>query len=139
MTFALAAQWALKNWKLVLGGLALVTLGLMLAFAKMDAAHWHGKYDNAEVGRLNEIKAHAVTRASVDTLQAALASKNAESMARAQAFEQVKAESAGDVAAANARYASTAAARDRLQALAGKAPAKVCVPPAELMAGLSGL
>lgn len=35
----------LRQWKLLLGGAAIAIMGMMLLVAKMDARHWHKKYD----------------------------------------------------------------------------------------------
>lgn len=66
-----------KNWKLLGGAFVMGLLGSSLLIAKSDAHHWHTKYDNAEAGRQNEIKAHAITRASVETCTSALHDQNA--------------------------------------------------------------
>src|SRR3954465_776920 len=42
------AGFALKNWKLLVGGLALGFLGLMLIFARADARHWHKAADQTK-------------------------------------------------------------------------------------------
>lgn len=52
-----ALEWALRNWKLVAGGLALTALGIMLLLAKADARHFSKLYDQ-------EKAAHAQTVAN---------------------------------------------------------------------------
>ncbi len=74
---ASALPWAKQNWKLALGGLVVAGLLIALLIAKADARHWHAKYDNAEAGRKNEEKAHAITRASLDEALAAIDDQNA--------------------------------------------------------------
>lgn len=71
---------ALKNWKLLLGGIALAALSLMLVFARMDARHWE-KVATAEKA------AHAQTVANTRAAakQAALdAAKNVIRVQKAQ-------------------------------------------------------
>jgi len=44
----MAIPFLLKNWKLLLGGLAVGILGISLMFAKMDARHWHKQADQTK-------------------------------------------------------------------------------------------
>lgn len=87
----------------------------------------------------NEQLAHAVTRQSVQTLEAALADKNAESLARAKAFEDAKRKGEADLAALNARYAAGESRRSSLEAILRNPPSAVCRVPDGLLDGLGGL
>jgi hypothetical protein len=81
----------------------------------------------------------AVDLASINTLQTALAQKNAESLARAKALTDAKATDAANRAALDKQYASTKAARDALLAMA-KVPGKgACRIPPALTGALDGL
>jgi hypothetical protein len=73
MTFALL----LRNWKLIVGGLALASLGILLAFSRMDTQHWKKVAgQNAEKYAMEQLS-HAVTRQSVATLERVLGEQNA--------------------------------------------------------------
>lgn len=115
----------LRNWKLLIGGLALAVLGIMLASAKMDARHWRKKYEN-------EHKRSAHLGALLDV-------KNAESLERNRAFEAAKERNAADVADANARHVATEARQARLKALAAQQAGKNCKAPESLLRELEGL
>ncbi|WP_419808400.1 hypothetical protein [Sphingomonas sp.] len=64
---------ALRNWKLIVGGLALAALGFALLLAKADARHWHKQADTyrlqIEVARREAADAAAVN--ATRTAQAA--------------------------------------------------------------------
>lgn len=131
--------FALKNWKLLLGGFVVAGLSLMLVLAKADARHWKGEAGRFETSFNLEVAKHAVTRQSVATLEAALKAKNAESVARADAFEKAKAKSAADLAALDARYAAEKGRRSRLEALLSNPASEACRAPAALTEALEGL
>lgn len=87
-----------------------------------------------------EQAAHAVTRQSVATLQAALAEKNAESDARAASYAATKAADAEDVAAAARARAADSGRVETLRAIAKAADRPGgCVTPPALAASLEGL
>jgi hypothetical protein len=140
MTFALAAQWALKNWKLVLGGLAVAVLGIMLVIAKGDARHWHAKFDNAEAGRLNEIAKHKITIASVNTCTKAL-KQQSKAVANLKA-ETDKRQAEAAQAVKTAQRASLSAetkARALEASAAGNRAEKACMGSAAYQASRGGL
>ena len=130
---------ALRNWKLIVGGLGLFALGLLLMLAKADARHWRKMHDGVLASYQLEQAKHAITRQSVATLETALKAKNAESIARAEAFERAKAEAARDVASLNARWAAGEGARARLEAFVRNPPSAACRAPAGLISALEGL
>lgn len=129
-----------KNWKLVAGGVALATLAIMLVFAKADARHWRKAYDSDHAALTLEVSKNKINLASIDTLTKALADKNAESLARAKAYDDAKASDARTIAAMDKKYASTKAARDALLAIS-KVPGgnDACKVPPALSGALEGL
>jgi hypothetical protein len=102
MTFALAAQWALKNWKLVAGGLAIAVLGIMLLIARGDARHW-------KKAAAAEKQAHALTVANYRQAAEIARRKDAENVNRVRSEQQaiterIEDEYQGKLATADARY-----------------------------------
>ena len=87
-----------------------------------------------------EQAAHAVTRQSVATLQAAIDEKNRETEARATAYAGTKAADARDVAQADRAQAADRGRVDTLRAIAKAADRPGgCVTPPALAASLGGL
>lgn len=130
--------WAKDHWRLILTLAVVAALSIALAGAKMDARHWRKQADANAVALALEGTRHKITRASVNTLQAALAAKNTESLQRAAVFEQVKAQAVADVAAADQRWRATANQVERLRAIAA-GPSSGCAVPVELVNALEGL
>jgi hypothetical protein len=93
---------ALKNWRPIVTGLALVTLGLLLVLAKADARHWR-KVAGAE----KAAHAQTVTNYRAAAVQAELADKtNVLRVKNAQAAitERITDAHQSDMAVAAARY-----------------------------------
>lgn len=87
-----------------------------------------------------EIAKNAVNLASINTLQTALAEKNAESEARAKAYADVKASDAATIADLDKRQKADASRLETLQRLARDLPDNPqCRVPAALAANLDGL
>lgn len=123
-------------WRQIgVAALCVVILSLLL----LDAHHVRQR-DAARASASREKASHAVTLQSVADLSNALAAKNAESEARAKAFDASKVADAKAVAAADARYRSTQARVDALTRMARDLPADhACRVPAALLANLEGL
>lgn len=120
--------------------LAIGALALLLAFSHMDARHWRKVADNraAQIAALNT--ALATSNASIKTLEAALAAKNAETEARAKAYAQTKRDYTDMLKAADARQKATAGRVSALLALAKEAEAKgACRIPAGLLGDMEEL
>lgn len=87
-----------------------------------------------------EVQKNAVNLASINTLQSALADKNAESEARAKAFADAKAADAATLAEMDRRQKANASRLETLQRLARDLPENPsCRAPAALLANLEGL
>ena len=81
-----------------------------------------------------------VSNASIDTLSAAIAKTNQESLDRAKAFEATKAADDASRAELDRKYAGTQSQIDRLKAIAKAAGgSSVCKVPSALSAALEGL
>jgi len=115
-----ALSFAWRNWKLIAGGLALATLGLLLMLAKGDARGWEKQATQNRALYDRETMAHSMTRASLNRLQTALDDQSL-------AVKQLAAESdARTLATTDARKAAgvnAAAAEKRAAALDASAAA----------------
>lgn len=130
-------DFALKHWKALLAALVAAALLIALLVTRSTLAETKALYEAEIAAHATEKANHAVTRASVVTLRTALDAKNAESEARAKAFEDAKRQAAADVAAADAKWRSTADQVAKLKAIAAR-PGN-CPVPKDLMEGLNGL
>ncbi|RSU21192.1 hypothetical protein [Sphingomonas koreensis] len=72
-----AIEFAWRNWKLILGGLIVATLGVMLIVAKGDARHWRKMHEQ-------EVAAHKLT---VSNYRAAYEKARADALAHAAAVK----------------------------------------------------
>lgn len=125
-----------------------VAIGSVIALAGMAAALFitratldGAKRDLAKTTAAYqlEIAKHAVTRQSVATLEGVLEQKNAESLARAKAFDDARAKAEADLAALNGRYLAGETRRKALEGLAAKDSGARCPVPGGLLSGLEDL
>lgn len=129
---------ARANWKPFVAGAVLISLVVALLLARSSAAHWQTVADQRAYALTEEQIAHDVTRGSVETLKRSIARQNEDVAARAAALDLAKAQAAGDVAAADARWKATADQVATLKAIAVR-PASNCPAPADLIKALEGL
>lgn len=135
---ALSFIW--KHWRLFAGGFVVGVLGLLLLIAKGDARHYKALWQQEQAAHQLTAAKLATSNASIDTLTAALNDKNAESVARAQAYADSKASDAKTVAAMDARQRADASRLEALHRLARDLPDQpACRVPAALSAQLEGL
>lgn len=147
MTFLLSALGYLK----LVPKPAWYALGILAALLMLWHIHsgWERKaYNDAynagwakqKVLTDAEVQKNAVNLASINTLQSALADKNAESEARAKAFADAKAADAATLAEMDKRQKADASRLETLQRLARDLPENPqCKVPAALRAQLEGL
>lgn len=129
--FRKAFEWiAADPWRLF------VIIAAVLAFMLWRA---DGRADKWQAKAEREIAAHAETLKSVKTLSDALDQKNAESMARAKALENARAEAAQAQKDADRRYRSTQTKIDALRAAVGKNKEEGCATPDDVASALAGL
>jgi hypothetical protein len=157
--------FALKHWKLILGGLAVTILSILWRSAAGDAANMRQQRDSLaqwqqavrqDVSRaagvrdakgnpgllpIDRIEAQIVYLGkSIDALQGALDDKNAESLSRARAYTDARAADAATLATMDARAKADASRLDTLRRLARDLPDNpACRVPAALAANLEGL
>lgn len=135
-----ALAFVTKHWRALIlaGGVASLILAVILARA--DARQCH-KRDAQHVAALNlEVQKNAINLASIAELEAALAAKEADSTARADAFAGSKIANARDTATADARRAADKGRIDTLRHLATTLPATPdCAAPSALLNNLKGL
>lgn len=112
----------LRNWKLVLGGLALAAALLWGAAQKANAIHWQKKHDSEQTARAQA--------------EATLAAKNAESEKRARQYAEAEAADAANRAEADKRWRSTEAKIAALRNIKGDGS---CPVPHELAEALGDL
>ncbi|MGF7146554.1 hypothetical protein FHS96_000163 [Sphingomonas zeicaulis] len=134
-----AAVLVVRHWPWVLAGTGVAALALALLAARGEARRWQGIAGDRAAALAAERAGHAVSRASIATLEAALAESNAQSRARADslAAAQVAAVRAG--AEADARWQGTATQVARLRALAAQPALAGCAVPRALIDALEGL
>lgn len=147
MTFILSAL----GWLKLVPKPAWYALGLVAALLLVWHVHtgWERKaYNDAfnagwtkqKVQTDAEIAKNAINVASIDTLQTALADKNAESLARAKAYADAKAADASTIAEMDRRAKADSSRLETLQRLAKDLPDNPqCRVPAALLANLDGL
>ncbi|AHE55993.1 hypothetical protein [Sphingomonas sanxanigenens] len=134
-----AGSFAMRHWKAFAAGAVVLALVGALWLARRDAAAWEEKAGKRQEELAGERAAHAVTLASVHTLQISIERQNADAKARAAALEQAKAQAAADVAAADERWQSTADQVERLKALARQPARPGCEASKALLKELEGL
>lgn len=147
MTFILSALGYLKLVpKPVWYALGIVAALLMLwrVHSGWERAAYDAAY-NAGVAKQKvltdaEVRKNAINLASINTLQTALADKNAESEARAKAFADAKAADAATIADMDKRQKADASRLETLQRLARDLPENpACRVPPALSAQTEGL
>jgi hypothetical protein len=126
-----------------LGGLALIGAGVTIYIMSNTIGARTDERDAAREGLAAERKSHGVTLASVVTLKRELEAKNAESLARAAAFEASKAADAKAIAEMDRRQAASDTRIASLRAIA-EAAGKVgadgrCRVPAAIANALEGI
>ncbi|AHE52587.1 hypothetical protein [Sphingomonas sanxanigenens] len=134
-----AATLAVRHWPWVLAGTLVAALALALLLARGEARRWQGVAADRDAALAAERAGHAVSRASVATLEAALAESNAQSHARADALAAARAAAAAADVAADARWQGTAAQVARLRALAAQPALPGCAVSKALIDALEGL
>lgn len=118
-------------------GFIAIGLGLALAIVMWRADVLSGKLDDARQTIANERAAHAITRASVETLTSTIETLNAEANARAEAFEKSRTEARREAEALERAAVRSDAQIASLRALA--ANGGQCEVPGELEGLLDGL
>lgn len=116
-------------------------LGPVIACGVLFAL-WRGAEREADANEARwnaEQLAHAVTRGSVDRLQAAVAADNAEDEARAAAYRVSLARVATARRDAERAFASAQARIDALRAAAGNSGPSGCATPGDVAGALEGL
>ena len=130
----------LKHWRAILSGVLAASLLTWALVERSSARHWQKVAQvNADAASLANQKL-AVSNASINTLQTALADKNAESEARAKAYADSKAKDTATIAEQDRRFKTTQQAIDALKAVAG-VPDKTgaCKVPSAVAAALEDL
>ena len=131
MTFLAALSIAKRFWWVA----PLVAVGILFAM-------WRGAEREADAYEARwkaEQLAHAVTRGSVDRLQAAVNADNAEDEARAAAYRDSLAQAATARRDAERAFASSQARIDALRAAAGNSAPSGCATPDDVAGALEGL
>ena len=134
-----AAALALRHWPSLLAGTAVAALALALLAAWGEARRWQGVAADRDAALVAERAGHAVSRASIATLEAALAESNAQSRARADALTAAQTAAARAGAEADARWQGTATQVARLKDLAAQPVLAGCAVPRALIDALEGL
>lgn len=135
MSFFLA-----KYWQAIVGGVGMTVLAIAVFFARADASQCHARDAQHVAERDAEIQKNAINLASIKDLEAALAAKEADSAARADAFADSKTRNAANVATADARRDADRGRTDTLLKLATTLPTSPdCAAPTALLNNLKGL
>lgn len=134
-----AAALAVRHWPRLLAGAAVAALALALLLARGEARRWKGVVADRDAALAAERAGHAVSRASIATLEAALAQNSAQSRARADALAAARTAAASAGAEADARWQGTAAQVARLRALAAQPALPGCAVPKALIDALEDL
>ena len=105
-----ALPFLLRNWKLIVGGLGLLVLGLLLADARSDARRWKGEAERFSGLYHGEKAAHAGTVSNYRAAAAKAERIQAEKVARVEAAqkainERTASEYQAQLAAVRERYA----------------------------------
>jgi hypothetical protein len=130
----------LTHWREAMIAALLAALAVTVAVYTASGSRKDARIEALTAERDLAITAHAVTRQSVATLQAAIASQNAEIEARARAYADTRAADAADVAAADRAATAEGIRRARLQGIAEAAARHpACPVPAQLVQSLEGL
>jgi hypothetical protein len=132
--------WLAANWRALVCAFGMASLALAAILARADARQCH-KQDAQHVAALNlEVQKNAINLASIGELQAALAAKEADTAARANALNTSKVQNATAVATADARRVADKGRIDTLKQLAVTLPiTSDCTAPAALLNNLKGL
>lgn len=136
---------ALSPGKIIagIGGLALIAAGITIYIMSNTISARTAERDAARESYKAEVKSHGVTLVSLSTVRKALDAKNAESQARAAAFEASKAADAKIIAEMDRHQAASdtriAALRAIAEAAGRVAPDGRCTVPAALIGALDGL
>lgn len=134
------AGFALKNWKLLAGGLAMLGLLIALAVTRHTLASRTEQLKVSRQQTANEIAKEQMDLASIAEMRRNLDAKNAESDARAKALADSKATDASNLARADARQRADRSRIQTLQALAKDLPVNPnCRAPVAVVANLEGL
>jgi len=135
----LAAIWALLRGPLLKAAPWLIGALLIVA------SYWYAYRRGAQAQQAFDLtiisaqtQALAQSTANVATLKKAIDTQNADSLARAAAFNAAQAQDAKDVAAANARWESSEKSRAKLADLAAHGMSG-CKASAELLNAIGGL
>jgi hypothetical protein len=132
MIAADALALVLKHWKAITGGLIVAALLSYALIQRHNAHSWQEKAATAQAQAQMANDKLAVSNASIASLMGQLDVKNAETEARAKAYEAAKAQDAATIAALDKQYSATKTRKDALEAYAKTAAANpTCrVPPA---------
>jgi hypothetical protein len=129
-----------KHWRALILGVGVASLALVAILARADARQCHKRDAQHVAERDVEIAKNAVNLASIADLEAALKAKEADSAARADAFNGSKVQNAASVATADARRAADNSRVDTLRTMATTLPTSPdCTAPSALLNNLKGL
>lgn len=139
MTAAGVLAWALKQWKLVLGGVVLLVVVIWIGILKADVRSLTKARDQAQANATALEGRNRITTASLHQCTGYLDANNAEIEQRAAELQAARVANARDVATADARLAADHNRIVALEALA-RAPANpACRASPELLRQLEGL
>lgn len=134
------AEFVWKHWRLFAAGAVVAVLIAMLLIARGDASHFKKLYENQVQLTASANAKLSISNASIDTLQAALDSKNAESEQRARDYAAAKAADTATIAEMDKRQEADSSRIQTLLKLAKDLPENPqCRVPAALSAQIEGL